>query len=767
MKRSLSLILAILFTLSCLVVGASVTASAETPEGTGINDLSALNGSSGTFYLTENITVSESVASFSGTLDGNGKTITTSVPVFAALSGATVKNLTIAGTIDYVNTAKWGGCGALVCNVTGDLTLNNVVNSASVTVNAHVDHDGVGGLVGVVTTGALSLTNCSNTGAVTGNTDANKQVAGGGLIGYVIGSGAVSVTGCSNTGTLTGNSDNINLMGGIFGWYNRNAAYTFENCVNQGTITSPKGGKLGGLVGVNNGAYTHTFNDCTNQGAVTVTATIGGFFGGFVADELGILIMDGCTNHANVTIQTNSTVAVYAGGFVGYYRSTSTAASSFTDCANKGNVSSASTNGTNLLGGLVGYGSTTTPITFTRCVNEGTISATKEAGGVKGGGIIGVSEKATAGFEDCVNKGNIQMGSLSGGLFADARKNVTVTGCINLGIIQSTNTTSNVNAYAGGLAAQVYGAIADIRNSANYGAISASAADAAKASAGGIIYLGGNAGGSFIDLANYGAVSGSQYVGGIIGNNTNAGTMTRCANFATVTATTGTARALNGNGSNLTVTDCYGTIAPDSTYQGANAAATCFGLNFGGGTWILREGYPELAFVETVLGSKEKSADPTVVYKGVQQTAVSDGKFAIRVVEGVVVPDLVNNNPFQYVGMEIIFAKAGDAAVKGANRYSRYVYTSILAGTDANGIPSAWGGSTETDAGWVDGTFYSALTVTEIPAEGTYTVIVKPYTTSAEGEHTKSYGDAYAFLCTDGVIVADSTYLFAAPARTN
>ena len=100
MKRSLSLILAILLTLSCLVVGASVTASAETPEGTGINDLSALNGSSGTFYLTENITVSESVASFSGTLDGNGKTITTSVPVFAALSGATVKNLTIAGTID-------------------------------------------------------------------------------------------------------------------------------------------------------------------------------------------------------------------------------------------------------------------------------------------------------------------------------------------------------------------------------------------------------------------------------------------------------------------------------------------------------------------------------------------------------------------------------------------------------------------------------------------------------------------------------------------
>ena len=52
MKRSLSLILAILLTLSCLVVGASVTASAETPEGTGINDLSALNGSSGTFYLT-------------------------------------------------------------------------------------------------------------------------------------------------------------------------------------------------------------------------------------------------------------------------------------------------------------------------------------------------------------------------------------------------------------------------------------------------------------------------------------------------------------------------------------------------------------------------------------------------------------------------------------------------------------------------------------------------------------------------------------------
>lgn len=766
MKRSLSLILAILLTLSCLVVGASVTASAETPEGTGINDLSALNGSSGTFYLTENITVSESVASFSGTLDGNGKTITTSVPVFAALSDATIKNLTIAGTIDYTGTAQWGGCGALVSNVNGNLTLNNVTNTAAVTMNAHVGHDAAGGLVGYVTTGALTLADCTNSGAVTGNTDANKQTAVGGLIGYVVGSGSVTVTGCKNTATLTGNSGNNNMMGGIIGLYNRSVAYTFENCTNEGTITSPKGGKLGGLVGVNSGVYAHNFEHCENKGSVSALTTLAGYFGGFVADESGILTLTDCTNSGNIEVQSGSNGSVNAGGLVGFFRNGNSNTSTFADCKNTGNISSETTNTTNLLGGFIGNVTTSSPLLFRNCVNEGNVteSATENAGR-KGGGFIGYVKLGTT-FEKCLNKGRVQMGIYAGGFIGQTDNTVSIEESLNLGAIGSSNTKAvDTNyVYAGGFIGLGPNTGINIEKSANYGAVTASAGSGSTVYAGGILgRSNGSTDNAIIDVANYGAITADAKAGGIIGH-AGAIPMTRCANFGVVSAAT--KNALNGH-TGSGATDCYGTTAPDGTYQGANAAATCFGLNFGGGTWILREGYPELAFVETVLGSKEKSADPTVVYKGVQQTAVSDGKFAIRVVEGVVVPDLVNNNPFQYVGMEIIFAKAGDAAVKGANRYSRYVYSSILAGTDGNGVPAAWGGSVETDAGWVEGTYYSALTVTGIPAEGTYTVIVRPYTTSAEGEHTKSYGDAYAFLCTDGVIVANSTYLFAAPARAN
>ncbi len=770
MKRSLSLILAMMMVLSCFVVGATVTASAETPEGTGINDLSALEGSSETFYLTENVNLDASIASFSGTLDGNGMTVTVSVPMFSALSGATIKNLTIAGTISYTGVAKWGGCGALVCNVGGNLTLENVVNTASVTMTPSAGHDGVAGLIGVVTTGSVSLTGCSNSGAITGNASGSNQIASGGLVGYIVGSGTLTVTDCSNSGTITSSSTGNNMMGGLVGWNSRSGVCTFTDSSNSGSIVTSQGGKTGGILGVAGGASNHIWTGCTNTGTLTVKALLVCCSGGFIGDEAGFLSMTNCTNSGDIEFQSGGTNTIYPAGFVGRCTTSSTSVTlTFDSCINRGNINAITSKNTNLTGGFVGYSQATAPYQFTDCCNEGNLteSSLTAVGGRKGGGFIGVLEKSTAGFTDCVNKGNVQIATLAGGFIGDDRQSTTYERCINTGTIAAVCTLSG-NAYAAGFVGQLYdnSATVTMQKCANYGSVTAGSQTTTSEYAGGFVGKTSNTGSSWTDVANYGTITATQNAGGIAASS-GTGTFTRCANFGNLLNATNK-DPLNADASakaSSTITDCYGGTEESSTYRGAGAGAVMPGLNFGGGTWIVREGYPELAFVETVLGSKDATENPTVTFKGFQTRTPEGGTFAIRAVESVLVPDPENNNPFQYVGMEVYFVKTGDSSVKTADCYSRYYYTSILAGSNENGVTTAWGGNTDTDPAYVDGTYYSALTVTEIPSDGTYTFVVIPYTTAADGEHEKSYGDAYAILFTDGVYV--DHYHYAAPARTN
>ena len=120
MKKLISLLLTFAMVASTfmLVISAVDFGKVEetyTPDAsaTAINsaeDFAAMTAN-GNYYLNADITVSatwnggaaisatyaENTA-FTGTFDGNGHTITTTVPLFATLSG-TVKNLTIAGSV--------------------------------------------------------------------------------------------------------------------------------------------------------------------------------------------------------------------------------------------------------------------------------------------------------------------------------------------------------------------------------------------------------------------------------------------------------------------------------------------------------------------------------------------------------------------------------------------------------------------------------------------------------------------------------------------
>ena len=180
MKKTLSIILTL-----CMVLGLCSFSVAAAPEGIAITNAAefAAMAADGTYYLANDITLDatwnagaevsstyKNNTAFTGTLDGNGKTITTSAPLFANLQGA-VKNLTIAGAID----GNALNCGAVSMWTNGTLTVENVTNKATIT-NAVT----VGGIAGYCATGTeATFTNCVNDADLV----ATSQI--GGIAGYI------------------------------------------------------------------------------------------------------------------------------------------------------------------------------------------------------------------------------------------------------------------------------------------------------------------------------------------------------------------------------------------------------------------------------------------------------------------------------------------------------------------------------------------------------------------------------------------------------
>ena len=164
---------------------------------------------------------------YTGTLDGNGYTISgltvTSgdyVALISAAKDATVKNLTVEGTVagenaagivarvegntvieDCVSNVTVSGttkAGGIACNVTGaDAKIINCTNNA----NISGGDSGIGGIVGYVNNNAnLEIINCVNTGNVT---SVNNKYAGA-AVGYGAGTSTGVVVGFSNSGVVTG-----------------------------------------------------------------------------------------------------------------------------------------------------------------------------------------------------------------------------------------------------------------------------------------------------------------------------------------------------------------------------------------------------------------------------------------------------------------------------------------------------------------------------------------------------------------------------------
>ena len=201
---------------------------------------------------------------FAGSFDGNGRTVTINgisnsldtafggyAALFGAIKGATIKNVTVTGTI----------IGADVAGVVGQMnggTVENCVNRATVTGNRKA-----AGIV-VITKGSgeATIQNCKNYGTIQSTGD-----RAGGIINLI--ELKTQVLNCTNSGSVTSEATATYGAGGIVAWTNC-AAFTISGCVNTADVTAKgaTGGIVGGVGGDKTEDRTGTISGCKNSAEI-------------------------------------------------------------------------------------------------------------------------------------------------------------------------------------------------------------------------------------------------------------------------------------------------------------------------------------------------------------------------------------------------------------------------------------------------------------------------------------------------------------------
>ena len=228
----------------------------------GVTDINAI--------MLKNIDVTgislPTVNDYTGTFDGNGKTLTVKAALFNSVTTGTIKNLTVAGTV------KGGGVGGVVNTVKGAATIENCVNKAAISASSYRQSN-IGGIVGTISADAsgAKITRCINYGTV-----ANGQLYGnnaGGIVGNADCADA-SITECVNAATVQVTGILASTAGGIAAV----SKASVTDCYNMGTVkvTYYSGANAGGIVGSNSG----TITNCYSAGPVSSSRTPKGAIAG-------------------------------------------------------------------------------------------------------------------------------------------------------------------------------------------------------------------------------------------------------------------------------------------------------------------------------------------------------------------------------------------------------------------------------------------------------------------------------------------------------
>ena len=766
-KKTLSVVLSMLMVLSCMTALIVPAAAVETPTGTAIDSLDDITDLTADYYLSadigsaealNSITVGDAENAFTGTLDGNGKTIYTSVPVFTLLgAGAEVKNLTVRGEISVseIGHNDWLNGGAIANAATGAFTITGCTNYVNINYTITTAHANIGGFVGLAMKSGIVVTDCVNYGNITHVTGNAKQGRVGGMIGFTDANGGTEksvYTNCKNYGTFTDKSS-YSLVGGIVGQYNGKEAYDMISCQNYGTMeTSTSSGKFGGLIGVASQNAVHKYIQCINSAEIKGKLLVGGLVG----QDTGACTFDNCKNTNTVS---GSVTNGCSGGIVGNASAGNThayiscinegaiiglaaiggiagadfGAFTATACQNKGAITrfdyTTNNKDYNAIGGIIGHAAGKFTHTVIGCSNSATIS-----GAYRVGGIIGL-DLGILSMYSCENTADLSVPSTStiasnvGGLIGEHNgaydlyvENSKNTGNLDIKTTHGTNLLGGVIGRAEASTSRVF------KNCVNEGNIT-NVTPAAGNKIGGIAGCIGKtdlAHSIYIGCVNTGDITSFNFVGGIAGQERFGAKLIACVNEGDMlingTIASSSAAGMIASVSTVTMYSCVnkGTIV--NAVDATKAYAYC-----PSGNNAFSSGAQTTAAVE---------------FEGIQRSIKVDNEttFAVRFITSV-----TDIEKYMSTGV-LVYASAKDSAdVKYAQKDTDTVYTQI--GASENGVNTVYPASP------VDGKYFTALTVDDISVSGSYTFIVIPYTLELDGE-TIAYGDAYTVVITDGEIVS-------------
>ena len=281
------------------------------------SQLAGLSGASGSYTLSNNIDLSgrswTPISNFSGTLDGNGYTISglsitgdygSSVGLFGEVRSATIRNLIVTGSINVYMVNSRIGIAGIVGSVAKDssVSISNCVSKVNVTVSASNESNFLGGVSDILSVGGIlgygervssgTVTRCMNLGRINFNLGdlslfTNKEFHTGGIVGIA---SKTVIQDCVNYGNV--NTDG-KYNGGICGIMKGEGNDIIQRCINFGDVSGRENANnclVGGIVGqACHAVFTEsryvTIQDCANVGKLRGTQYATNIFGNWFASS--------------------------------------------------------------------------------------------------------------------------------------------------------------------------------------------------------------------------------------------------------------------------------------------------------------------------------------------------------------------------------------------------------------------------------------------------------------------------------------------------
>jgi hypothetical protein len=338
--------------------------------------------------------------------------------------------------------------------------------------------------------------------------------------------------------TIDRPQDNYTALFGAIGEMNDKGGSVSNLTIASGSVTGFR--YCASIVGRIAGG---TVTNCANHAAVNSTE-IGA--GGVVGQLFSFSTMENCENHGKVTVARNE-----AGGVVH-----SAVASTIVNCRNYGEVE-----GPDGVGGII---ITSNGTTIKECTNYGTVTAS----GSSVGGISAAFGSPDAIIENCVNEGTVRVGVSNGGGIAGIQADGKIIGCENKGIVEYTGDGQIQTGGIGGIVGSctqggeieactnnadseirnAYSRVGGIAGLLNESTVTQCTNNAdikvSRSVVGGIV---GDNRGAVVYCYNYGDISGTNRVGGIVGDNYSDACQIRfCVNYGNVTSTAETESFVGG-----------------------------------------------------------------------------------------------------------------------------------------------------------------------------------------------------------------------------